>query len=794
MTQDNISNNKPTRDAPNLFRKMFASFIIVPIIPIIALLLLAYTSQEEGKSLAEKNLTSASELIGSKINKWVEKNVFISNLASELDDIVSMDPERQKPILKKIKENSTAITAVRVDDAKGMAAARSDNKSLKNYSDRIYFKQVLSGAKVGQQVIIGKTQKKPLLCFTVPINEEGEFIGALNQCATLEDISNNVTNLKIGESGFAFLVDSSNQLIASGSDAGLSNMLQNMSKHPAIKSGGLSEFINYEDNGNKIAYKTSVGLDWTLVIQQDYNEAFSAPITTRNNTIITIIVTTLASLLFVYLLSRGISKPLEAAKKETDNILSSVNDGLFLINSDYIIGTQQSNNLPEILQKDALAGTSFARYLSDAVPIDVAELAKDYIDLLFTDRIKEELIQTRNPLKLVKTSVENREGALESRYLSLTFKRVYDGEIISDLLVTAKDITSETLLKAELEKLKQEKNQQVNLLAEILHIPSPQIRKFLTETDISLNKINDVLEHSGSTSAEYKSKVKSIFQLIHKIKGDASALNFELFAKECHNFEDILGTMNQQTNDLTGNEFLPVTIALEELFKNCHIVNILLDKIGAFGTGVGSETIDINDISGAEEMSSKGKKLQEWRQLENMATRIAEKYGKEVEVHFQGFKHELPENYHEAFKDITTQLIRNSIVHGIEETETRESCSKTREGQITVTLKHTNRDGLTLIYKDDGKGVDYEKIRSKIIENKHFSIEKAGKLTNQELLQVAFKHGFSLASEANLDAGRGVGLSLVADKAKELNGKMKVASLLGKGFALKIVIPEPADA
>jgi HPt (histidine-containing phosphotransfer) domain-containing protein len=773
---------------PSTFRKLFVSFIIVPLIPIAALLYLSYNSQQQGEKIAEDNLVSAANDIGSNINNWVSKNVQVSKLVSTFDEVVSLDAEKITPVLKRVADSSEAIYVARVDGADGWAIARSDGKSLKNYSNRIYFQEPMAGKSISQDILVGKTTGKPVLCFSVPIHSDESVVGVFHQCAKLEDISEEVTDLKIGQTGYAFLVDKRNRLVASGGEGvDLSSNLQDMSAHPAITSADNDELITYETDVKKIAYKTSVGLDWALVIEQDYSEAFSAPIATKRNAVIAIVLTLLVCFFIVYIMSRVISKPLDEARQENDNILSSVNDGLFLIDESYTIGKQQSSNLGQILQKDKLSGTSFIRYLSDAVPLDVAELAKDYIDLLFTARVKEELVQTRNPLKLVQTSVESRDGQLESKYLSLTFKRVLDDEQITNLLVTAKDVTQETMLKAELEKIKEEKNQQVNLLAEILYIPSDKMRKFLADADISLNKINDILEQPGSDISTYRSKLNTIFEVIHKVKGDASAINFELFAHECHEFEEVLTKMRQQTGELTGNEFLPVTLALEELFKNCHVIHVLLDKISSFGSA-GFDTARTS--SGNALVDSTQNDLGDWNQLRSLAERLADKYEKDVEVHFQGFRLDMPEDYQLVFKDISTQLIRNSMVHGIEERYVRKEEKKIKEGQITISLKYLESEGYVYTYKDDGRGVDYERIRQKLIDTGLVDKSDAEKYTERDLLKVVFKHGFSAAEKLNLDAGRGVGLPLVLEKVREHNGKINAMSVLGKGFLLRVNLPK----
>lgn len=772
---------KNDTETPNIFKKIFLGFIIVPIIPVITLLYLTQSAQVDRELAVEKELIGSADLIGEKVNKWIDKNVQVSQLVSTMADIKSMEPLLQKPILINMKGNSSAITAVRIDDAEGQAITRSDDKKLKNYADRQYFQQVKNGDPIGQQVIFGKTQQKPLLCFTVPVNRQSQFVGALSQCSTLDTISTGVTDLQIGESGFAFLVDRSNKLVAyGGADQSIFGQLEDMSNHPAIQASANDTVFTFEDNGREqVAYKKNVGLDWTLVVQQDRAEAFAKPEQASQAAIVATIITSVLCFLIILLLSRVISKPLQEARKETDNILGAATDGLFLIDKDYVIGQQQSSKLSNILQKDHLAGKSFMQYLNEAVTIDVSQMAQDYIDLLFTPRIKEELVQSRNPLKQVKTSVQNRQGQLESKYLSLTFKRVFENKSISNLFVTAKDITREVMLQKELDKAKEEKDEQINLLTDILYIPHADLVKFLDETHISLNKINVILERSGSGNNFFRQKVDNIYRLIHKVKGDASAINFELFAVECHAFEELLNDIKLRPN-LTGNEFLPVTLALEELFQKRYMIDELFSKINALvkNNGDSSEAVD-----------AKPGHLQEWYSLKNLAESVAAKHDKSVEVHFRGFKTKLPEDYQSAIKDIATQFVRNSVIHGIETVEDREQSSKLQEGQITMSMKYSYGTGYIFTYMDDGRGIDYEKIRQKLVTDGLASAEEAKNYTEKELVKTIFKSGFSIKEHADFDAGRGVGLSVVAGKIKELGGKIQVSSVYGKRTMFKIVLP-----
>ena len=774
-------------ETPNIFKKLFLGFFIIPLIPIIALIYLTQDSQDERQQAVEENIFNATQLISEKINSWIETNVYVSRLASEFADITSMDADRQKPLLEIIKNASPTTTAVRIDNADGMAIARSDRKSLKNYADRDYFKQVKEGSPIGQQVIFGKTQQQPLLCFTVPISEEDLLLGTLNQCATLDKVSTNVTDLTIGRSGFAFLVDNSNQLIAHGGKKDSIARLEDMSEHPAILHSNDNEFFTFMDADQKIiAYKQKTGLDWTLVIQQNYEEAFASPLAAQRNTMIIVALTLIASLLALYFLSLIISRPIQEARQQTDNILGAANDGLFLIDRNYLIGDQQSANLSDILRKEDLSGRDFIKYLTESVPLDTAQMAKDYIDLLFADRVKEALVQSRNPLKKVKTSIENKEGQLEAKYLSLTFKRVYRNGKITNLFVTAKDITNEIMMQEALDKAREEKDQQINLLADILYIPPNDLLRFLNSTELELKKINLTLEESGSDPRELIKKVNAIYRRVHKVKGDASTINLKFFASACHNFEELLEKVKTQKNSLSGNEFLPITMALDDLFEKCNITSELLEKLGSFSISTDSDKPDNED----ETQDT----FQPWHQLVDMANDLASKHQKEVEVHFKGFKADLPEPYQEPLKDVATQLMKNSLVHGIEPKEQRKKLAKIQQGQITLAIKKNPDESFVFVYMDDGQGIDYTKVREKLIETKELSEEKAKFVSDEALLRMIFKSGFTSRNEVDIDAGRGIGLSMVVEKVRELGGKIRVSSVPGKRAIFKIIIPAESKA
>jgi hypothetical protein len=117
-------------------------------------------------------------------------------------------------------------------------SSKKDDRLLQNYSDSEYFKQILSGQKMGQQVLIGKLAPVPLHCLAVPINKSkvGEqIVGIITRCSTLLSISDYIKSSSFSQSGYTFLVDNKKRLIPTGDNTfKLAQNLQDFSSHPAL--------------------------------------------------------------------------------------------------------------------------------------------------------------------------------------------------------------------------------------------------------------------------------------------------------------------------------------------------------------------------------------------------------------------------------------------------------------------------------------------------------------------------------------------------------------------------------
>jgi chemotaxis protein histidine kinase CheA len=143
-------------------------------------------------------------------------------------------------------------------------------------------------------------------------------------------------------------------------------------------------------------------------------------------------------------------------------------------------------------------------------------------------------------------------------------------------------------------------------------------------------------------------------------------------------------------------------------------------------------------------------------------------------------------------KEILMQLIRNSVVHGIEKPEVRKTKGKNETGIIKLSIKISeDKKHVHMKLLDDGQGLDYKKIAEKAVAKKILTPEQAKSV---EYLQKAiFAPGFSTAVEETVHGGRGIGLNLVRDRVKEVSGTIKLKSETGKGTMFFVSIPLHPD-
>ena len=171
-----------------------------------------------------------------------------------------------------------------------------------------------------------------------------------------------------------------------------------------------------------------------------------------------------------------------------------------------------------------------------------------------------------------------------------------------------------------------------------------------------------------------------------------------------------------------------------------------------------------------------------------LARDVARQLKKNVELEVLGADTELDRNLVEALADPLVHLVRNAIDHGIEMPDARRRAGKPEQGRVRLSAQQEG-DHVTIEVRDDGAGIDPDKIRRSAVEKGLITAEAAARLTGEECLQLIFLPGFSTRNEVSDLSGRGVGMDVVQSKIRELSGQVQIHSEIGEGSRFCIRVP-----
>ena len=487
------------------------------------------------------------------------------------------------------------------------------------------------------------------------------------------------------------------------------------------------------------------------------------------------------------------------AQEQTKDILKTVREGFFLLDADYNIGSVWSEALTRMFSREDFAGLGFEDLLKDLVPPNTLATAMKYIKLLWGERAHENLMKSINPLGQLEITMDNGHGGKETRYLQFDFHRVMGPKGIKHVLCSVGDITSSVLLAKELQESQESANAQLDMMLGMMHVDPLQLNSFLDSTETGLQLINAILKEPARTDNEFRKKLNGLFRELHSIKGEASALNLMSIAHRVHSLEDMVSDLKKKA-ELSGNDFLPMVLKLDDLMAHLRGVREMASRLTALkdtapGAAAASAAVTAaparaakQQAAAAEHRAQGGKSGDDLSPtLHSMAERLAHDHHKRFRLTISGFA-DVPPTYIPTIKDCVIQMLRNSAVHGIEPSDVRKQNTKEDVGVVRVDFRKSG-EGYELVFEDDGAGISPDTLKSAAIRKQIITEEEAASMDTRAAMALIFRPGFSTQEEVSMDAGRGVGMDVVARSVYALGGKIGVSTNPGKFTRFKIVLP-----
>jgi signal transduction histidine kinase len=485
----------------------------------------------------------------------------------------------------------------------------------------------------------------------------------------------------------------------------------------------------------------------------------------------------------------------QEAQEQTRDILKTVREGFFLLDADYRIGSVWSEALTRMFSRNDFAGLQFEDLLKNLVAPTTLSTAMKYIKLLWGDRAHENLMKSINPLGQLEITMDNGHGGKETRYLQFDFHRVMGVKGIKHVLCAVGDITSSVLLAKELQESQENANAQLDMMLGMMHVDPLQLTSFLDTTETGLQLINAILKEPARNDGEFRKKLNGLFRELHSIKGESSALNLMSIAHRVHALEDMVSDLKKKA-ELSGNDFLPMVLKLDELLAHLRGVREMASRLTTLKDTVPPPAAESNAPAPRPKAVADrpgGKSGEDLSPtLHALAERLAKDHHKRFKLTMTGLS-EVPSSYISTVKDCVIQMLRNSAVHGIEASDVRRAQTKDDVGVVRVDFRKSG-DGYELVFEDDGAGISPDQLKAAAVRKQILTEEEASGMDTRAAMALIFRPGFSTQEEVSMDAGRGVGMDVVARSVYSLGGKIGVSTNPGKFTRFKIVLPAAESA
>lgn len=452
-------------------------------------------------------------------------------------------------------------------------------------------------------------------------------------------------------------------------------------------------------------------------------------------------------------------------------VFENIQQGIFLLDKEFKISKFHSKAMKEIFNNDRIAGENFANFMRPLILPRELEALEMFMRHLFNEDMDEEVVNQLNPIDQVKIHTEQ-NGIVATKYIRVEFTRIFRKDKIQNIMVSVSDETESILLQQHLNEAEKKKQQETERVLSILKIDPSILRGFLHNSRKMLKSISEKYEKNEND--EYGDLLSFTFDIIHNLKGNAVVIGMELMATKFHEIEDSITAL--QSKEVRGKDFLAILYEVDEADRMIAEIAEMLYKIINIYKKFPAEGDSVSNIMVIDS-------------LERGAELIAKEEGKSVNVTFDSIDNVvLPEQYIEPFKDMMIQLIRNSVVHGIEAPSVRMSEGKVIMGEILIELSKSDEE-MFIRYKDDGRGLDLDRIKTQALGKGLVTDTDLKKMEDFEIEGLIFSEGFSTADKSDSNAGRGQGMHLVKRIVESNKGAFDVTTVPGKSFEMIIKLP-----
>lgn len=484
------------------------------------------------------------------------------------------------------------------------------------------------------------------------------------------------------------------------------------------------------------------------------------------------------------------TQDLQEALQSNRDILENTRDGMLIVDKIGVIQPGFSNSCQLILNCENLENENLLHFPFEPITRGdkgVMEQLPSWLEYGW-----------ENPEMENWETLSSNVLSLEGKFLEISFQRIYGLDGIKGFMVIISDITERVQLEREVEEKRKESAETLVTVTAMMQQGKRDFHQFLLALEKQFTEVHKILNESG----EYpKNRAAEIFRIYHTLKGMTQTYSIDFMSSSLHEEED-QWVDHLEINSFPENEDLEVRQeALLSLQEATARMKYLFSQIFGDATEQEALTIPTNEYQSFLddlELLTKAEinywlsQFQEntfaWlsRSLQRDAQVAGRKSNKSFTWKTNNSLKILPAKHVNTLLPVLSHLIRNSLEHGLESEESRLEYGKAPVGSLIFEYAETE-SSYSLIFGDDGRGLNKEKILSKAIEKG--ILNAAQEYSEEEIFGVIFQAGFSTQDEVSTQSGRGVGMDAVKFYVTELQGSIHIQSNAGEGTKFHISLP-----
>ncbi len=331
--------------------------------------------------------------------------------------------------------------------------------------------------------------------------------------------------------------------------------------------------------------------------------------------------------------------------------------------------------------------------------------------------------------------------------------------------------------------------------AEVLALRAEQRQEFAR---VDADLLEDLLNAAGEISiyhsrlnqqvSSFEFHVEELEQTISRLREQLRKLEIETEAQIMHGHQDTL--VARDFDPLELDRYSNIQQLSRALAESANDLGSLKDLLKAVTGEAESLLVQQSRVTAELQDGLMRTRMVPFDRhvprLTRLVRQAAQEAGKRAELAVEGAAGELDRQVLEKMLPPFEHMLRNAIVHGIEDSAARQRDGKPAVGRITIRL---HREGAEMVIdvSDDGAGLDVDSIRRKAYELD--LLQPESKVTDDEIMSLILQPGFSTAAAVTQTAGRGVGMDVVANEIKKLGGSLRISSVTGQGTNFTVRLP-----